>query len=271
MRDAMKRIAGNTSITNFKPGAIARALMEAMAPEIPDLYKYGEAILNVGFLSKATEDHLDLIGQLFNYPRRSVTLYDPKGILTTKLIDDDTYRYEISQRVLTAANANYQALRLKGLAVAGVDNLIGKEYSHGTGSFSFILITSYGFSALSVKAALETVFQDTKAFGNRASVILPKDVPLELEAQLTFKEATSNNDRDKIRFDTRTNLMNYFGNFNLGEGFIYNDLVQQIMSSDKNIADFTINKFYLGGEPTLLTNHSIYDDERIVPTYINII
>ncbi|QHW35650.1 hypothetical protein GZH47_32650 (plasmid) [Paenibacillus rhizovicinus] len=272
LRDAMEKIKNNTPITNFKPGAIARALVEAMKDEFPSLYDYAEEVLNMGFLSKAVDQYLDMIGQLFSYPRRIQTIYDEKtGLITQQLIDDKTYRYEISQRVLTAANANYQALRLAALAVPGVDDVVGMEFTHGTGSFSFMIVPSFGFTPADVKANVFKVFQDIKAYGVKRNVMLPREIPMELQVQLVFHESTTASDRDRIRFDCKSALYTYFANFNMGQGFIYNDLVQQIMDADKNILDFTITRFYLNNQPVLLTNQAILNDEMIVAKVIDIL
>jgi hypothetical protein len=272
LQDAMQRIRDNTPITNFKPGAIARALVEAMTPEISNIYEYADEVLNIGFLSKTSGEYLDLIGGLFSYPRRTVTVFNPTTGMTTETpIDDDTYRYEISQRVLTAANANYQALRLALLAVPGVSDVIGKEFTHGTGSFSFIIIPEFGFSLDSISSSCDAVLQEIKGYGIRHHVILPTQVPLELSIQLVFQDTATSNEKDKIRLDLKTNLYNYFGNFKMGQGFIYNDLVQQVMDSSEKIVDFTVVKFYLNNVPALLTNQTVDEDAMIVPTYIEVL
>lgn len=271
LRDAMQIIADNTPITNFKPGSIARALVEALKDEIPALYDYAEEVLNMGFLSRAEGEYLDLIGQLFNYPRRMETTYDENTEeITEQPIDDDTYRYEISQRVLTAANANFEALRLAALAVPGVQDVIGKEYSHGTGSFSFYVVPGNGFTPTEVKSAVDEALS-VRAYGIRPNVILPIDLPIDLKIQLVFDEGTSIEDRESIRFNVKNGLMNYFGNFDMGQGFIYNDLVQEIMNTDDHIKDFTVLQFYINHEPALLTNHEILDDERLTLSSIEVI
>jgi hypothetical protein len=278
LQDAMKRIAANTPITNFKAGAIARAIIESMVKDIgsnPDqqnLYDFAEQVLNVGFLSRATNEYLDLIGQLFSYPRRQVSVYDSTtGQTSLQLIDDTTYRYEISQRVLTIANANYESLRLALLNVAGVADIIGREYTHGTGSFSFMIIPEFGFSLSAIKGGCEAALDRAKAFGIKRNVILPTQIPLDLRIQLVFQESATTNERDKTRLDVKTLLYQYFGGFTMGQGFIYNDFVQQVMDVNPKISDFTVIKFYLNNEPTLLTNQSIYEDEMIVPTYIEVV
>jgi hypothetical protein len=272
IQEAMDKISANTPINNFHAGAIARAIVETMSPEYESLYDFAIDVYKNGVLRYASGEHLDLIGELFNYPRRIDRVFDKeKNEFVDVPIDDDTYRYEISQRVHTAVSSNEEALRLACLAIPGVQNIIGKEYTHGTGSFSFILVTQYGFDEEAVKSEMETVIAKTKAFGVRPNVILPIEVPLELKIQLVFHEATSEPERDRIRFDVKSHLHSYFGNFGIGQSFIYNDFVQETMNIDKNIIDFQVLQFYLNNNPALLTNHTILEDERIRPKMIEVL
>jgi len=270
--DAITRIKENTPITNFKEGAIARSIVEAIAPEFPTLYNFMEDVRNSGFISTATGQYLDFIGALFSYERRTVSTYDAStGLYSDVPIDDDTYRYEISQRVLVAANANYQCVRLTCLAVPGVADVIGKEYSYGTGSFSVTIVPEFGFTMESVQGSVQAALDEIKAYGIKAVVVMPIQIPLELQVQLVFQEQASMDQKNQIRVNLKNNLYQYFGSFTLAQNFIYNDLVQQIMDASTLIQDFTITKFYLNNTPALLTNQTIHDDEMIVPAYIDVL
>ncbi|WP_067923527.1 baseplate J/gp47 family protein [Alicyclobacillus shizuokensis] len=271
LQDALTYIPANTPITNLTPGAIARALVEAMKDEYPRLYDYAETILNMGFLSTAEGQYLDLIGGLFSYPRRTTTVIDQTtGEMNDVLIDDDTYRYEISQRVLAAANANLTALRLAILPVPGVDDVVEKEYAQGTGSFSFYVITSNGFTPESVQSQVQAAVEDVKAFGVRDNILLPTEIPLDISLQLTLADSVSDQDAQLIQLNVKTAIYNYIGNLSMGQGLIYNELVKAIMDADSRIQEFTITQFYLNNEPALLTNQNVNDDERIVVSSVNV-
>lgn len=270
LADAIKRIGTNTPVTNFKPGAIARAISESMKDELPLIYDYAEETLNMGFISKAKDKYLDLIGALFSYPRRTVTVADASGNLTSSLIDNETYRYEITQRVLVMANANETALRLILLIVPGVADVIGKEYTQGTGSFSFTIIPEYGFTLTAIKAGVEDAVQQAKAFGVRPNIIFPIQIPMELTLRISFNESATGAEKDFFCTSLRAALFKYFGGFDKGQGFIYNDFVQQVMSISSKVVDFSVIRFYLNNQPALLTNQNILDDEMIVPAYIEV-
>lgn len=271
IRDAAIYLSRNTPITNFTAGSIARSIVESIAPEIGttsdesrlSLYDVMQEVLDQGVISKATYNSLDLIGGLFTYPRRTEQVMNSEGVLVNELIDDDTYRYELTQVVPAAATANYAALRLACLTISGVQDIIGKEYSHGTGSFSFMLIVEYGFDEQSVLNNMLDAIKKVKAYGVRPSVMLPISVPVVLTIKLAFRETATDQQKTYARFEVQNKLQTYFGGFNIGQGVIYNDIVQEIMNADDKIVDFEILQMSLNNEPVLLTNHTILDDERI--------
>lgn len=279
LKDAAVSIAQNTPITNFSAGSIARSIVEAIAPEIgvsndpnrTSLYAFAQQVLDEGFLSKATDKQLELIGGLFSYSRRIEQVRQDDGSLTEAPISDDLYRYEISQVVPAMATANYASLRLALLTIQGVKDVVGKEYSHGTGSFSFILIPQYGFEEKEVVAMMNEAMQQTKAFGVRPQILVPERVFVDVTMKLLFHETTSEPLKANIRFDTQAKVMSYLGKHELGKGFTYNDLIQEVMNAHDKIVDFEILKFYMNNEPVLLTNHQISGDEQLTPRDIQVI
>lgn len=246
LASATKLIAENTSFTNMNAGSIARSIVESIAPEIGStedkkrvsLYDFALQVLEQGQLSKASSDNLNLIGGLFSYARREEEVRDKNGVLTKQLIDDDTYRYEISQVVSSMATANYSALRLEILTIAGVRDVVPKEYSHGTGSFSFIMLPMYGYDRDEVKKILKEAIEKVKAYGVRSEVLLPINVPVDLSVQLIFHETTTDIEKANIKSSAQVKMHSFFGTKSLGEGFIYNDLVQEVMNVHKRFQIF---------------------------------
>ncbi|CDQ41802.1 baseplate J/gp47 family protein [Virgibacillus salexigens] len=270
IKDALDVIVTNTPITNFNAGSIARSITESLSGEFESLYEFAEEVLNNGYLSRAIGTHLELMGEMFNYPRRTeIIINQDTGVEEEKLIDDDTYRIELSKQVSAAVSSNEEAVRLACLSIPGVQSIFGKEYTHGTGTFSFILTTLNGFDSETVKQNMESVLQQVKAFGVKPYVILPDEIYLEIELQLILKEGTR--DSEGIRLNVKSELNNYFGNFSIDQDFIYNDFVQKVMNLDDNIVDFKVKYFYLNDTPALLTNHVISEEERIRPRLIEIL
>lgn len=278
MRDAVTSISKNTPITNFSAGSIARSIVEALAPEIgssnnkdrPSLYDFAQQVFDEGYVSKAKNENLDLIGGLFSYNRRIEQVRLEDGSLTEQPISDELYRFEITQVVPSMATANYASLRLALLSIQGVKDIIGKEYSHGTGSFSFILIPQYGFDEKEVVEQMKETINEVKSFGVKPTIILPVAIPVDLTVKLIFHETTTTQQMISIRFEVQTKLHSYIGMHERGQGFVYNDLVQELMNVHGKIVDFEIMKFYLNNEPVLLTNHQILGDERLIPQNIQV-
>lgn len=270
LRKGLEVIVENTPVTNLNAGSIARSILEATSGEFESLYEVAEFVLNQGFLSRAEGEYLDLFGVMFNYPRRTeVVINEETGIHEEQEIDDETYRYELSRQVQVAVSSNEEAVRLTALQVPGVQDVTGKEYSHGTGSFSFILTVQNGFDEELVKQEVENAVYEMKAYGVKSEILLPKNMPLEISLSLVLKEDIL--EVDAIRNRVQTNLMNYFGNFDTGQEFIYNDFVQEVMNADENIIDFRVNSFRLNDQPALLTNHTVLEEERISPRLIEVL
>jgi len=272
IREAIDSITQNTPINNFYAGAIARSIIEAISPYYQDLYVFGKDILDNGYISKADEEHAELIGELFNYPRRTEQVYNSETNEYEEVkIELETYKYELTKQVRAAVSSNEEALRLACLTIPGVQNIIGKEYTYGTGSFSFILVVQNGFDEEEVKSQVEEAIMKTKAFGVRPGVILPEPVLLDLEISLIFQESATAIEKQEIRQRLQNYLYQYYGNFSLAQDFIYHDLVQEVMNIDQKVVDFQVVSLYLRNEPVLLTNHDIMDDERIRPNIIEIL
>ena len=275
LNNGLTLLKENTPIDNLNPGSVARTIIESYAHELGtgveqnNLYDVAEYILNNGFLSLAADEYLDLIGALLNCPRRMAMVYDKElGMEIEQPIDAETYRFEISRRVHTIASSNEEALRLALMAINGIADVVGEEYTHGTGSFTFLIIPAAGYSNESILYEAEYVVGQVKAYGVKYEIKTPKEVLLDMRLQLVVKESTTTTQRASALSNARSHLQNHFIQFDVGQPFIYNDFVQEVMNSDGNIMDFKVLSFYMDNEPILLTNQSVAADEQIRPGFI---
>lgn len=69
----LNNLEKNAGITATHPGSIARAFAEAFSSEVSDLYEALRYSINQNNLSTAMGRNLDLIGDLYGIPRKSVT------------------------------------------------------------------------------------------------------------------------------------------------------------------------------------------------------
>lgn len=73
LRQALQKLEKTTPITSTGAGSIARALAESVAIELGDLYDLLDFNMNQSVISTATGRSLDLLGDLYNLPRKTLT------------------------------------------------------------------------------------------------------------------------------------------------------------------------------------------------------
>lgn len=267
---ALTYLQANTQITNFAAGSIARSIVESIAPEIGEsdqenrgsLYKFMEDVLHQGYISRAKGDYLNLIGGLFSYPRRKEQVITEDGSMQLQFIDDDTYRAEIIQQVMSIMSSNYTSLRFNLLLVAGVEDVVPFEYAMGTGSFKFIIIEDRNYNSVEVLEACKKVVDRYKGFGVKPLIAYPDYVPVDLKIRLEFLDSVPAQKRTLIASTAKEVLINYLLDIPRGGVLVYNDIVQTIMNVSEEIHDFTVLYYAINEMPVMLMNQSIEKDER---------
>ncbi len=73
LQEALYRLQSQTPITAISPGSIARAFTESITEQLGDMYDALEYNLAQSVLSTATGRSLDLLGQLYNVKRRTLS------------------------------------------------------------------------------------------------------------------------------------------------------------------------------------------------------
>lgn len=73
LRNALSNLTEQTPITSVGPGSIARAITEAITTELGDLYSIMDFNLNLSMVSTAMGSVLDLMGQLYNVERKTIS------------------------------------------------------------------------------------------------------------------------------------------------------------------------------------------------------
>lgn len=267
---ALTYLQANTQITNFAAGSIARSIVESIAPEIGEsdqenrgsLYKFMEDVLHQGYISRAKGDYLNLIGGLFSYPRRKEQVITEDGSMQLQFIDDETYRAEIIQQVMSIMSSNYTALRFNLLLVPGVEDVVPFQYAMGTGSFKFIIIEDRNYNSVEVLEECKKVVDRYKGFGIKPLVAYPDYVPVDLKIRLEFLDSVPAQKRALIASTAKEVLINYLLDIPRGGVLVYNDIVQTIMNVSEEIHDFTILYYAINEMPVMLMNQSIEKDER---------
>lgn len=272
LEKAFEYLVDTTPINNFYAGGIARSIVETYAAEIGEsgdtergnLYRFMEEVLEQGYVSKATDKYLDMIGALLNWPRRTEWGVNDKGEEGDYPISDDEYRIEITQQIMSLSRANETSLRFNLLLIPGVQTVVPEQYVLGTGSFKFTIIEEYGYDSKEILEQAQEVVNDIKGFGIRAIVEFPVSVKFDIEIKQAFKDGTSAEEMAVSSATVRAAVEKWVASKKLGEGIIYNELVRTIMDASEVIADFEVISWKLEERPVMLMNHTVESDERLV-------
>lgn len=73
LRHALSKLSETTPLTAVAPGSIVRALTEVVVKELGDMYSIVDFNTSMAYLSTASGRALDLIGSLYNLPRKTLT------------------------------------------------------------------------------------------------------------------------------------------------------------------------------------------------------
>lgn len=181
LTNMMNELIANTEITNLSPGSIARSILEIVNKQIEEEYVYLETYLPMTFLSTATGNYVDLIGALLHVTRNTNE-------------SDTNYKYRISNQVFAAAGANYVAIQLACLSVAGVKDVLIVPYAYGIGSFAVYVVTDDQNTSDSILADVQTAIDTTKALGVYGVAEKPKVKIVDVNFSLYFDSTASATD-----------------------------------------------------------------------------
>lgn len=251
LSDLEYRLKEKTSVTNTDPGSVARTFLEVLTDEFYEFYDSLDLSATMGFVSTAGGRFLDMIG----------TILDCRRILGE---EDDVYRARITNQVYIVAGANITSIRLRALSVAGVSDVIFRQYSHGAGSFTCYVITQDAEASRNVLNGVRAAIEDTKAFGVYAEVTTPVLIPVELMVRLVFSNDAGNAEKETIRQSVARNIQGYVNGLRLGESLIVNETIQRIMDTNTKIQDVDIYSMTVNGTSRYITNASIRRDEKFI-------
>lgn len=252
------RLKTQTNVTALDPGSIARTIVDIISEEFGDFYKELELTTTMGFVSTAKGQFLDMIGALLNCTRASGET-------------DANYRSRIVNQVYVIAGANETSIRLKVLSVDGVKNVIMREYTKGTGSFTVYVITDDLTTPQTILDAVEAVVKEAKAAGIYAEVKTPVLIPVEVKVSLVFSDNVSDAEKTSIRQSVKTNIKSYIDNIGLGGNFIVNQIVRAAMDTNTKVIDASVYSLKVNDITQFVKNFSVEWDQRIVINKLEVV
>lgn len=233
-------------------GRIAKLLLSIMNENVGDFYTKLENVHIQGFLSTATEDEaINMIGALLNCTRIEGE-------------DNDAYKYRISQQTLSLAKANETAVRLACLSVEGVEDIVIRPWTHGTGSFSIYVVTDQPIVPEEVMTNVEAQVEEFKAYGIKAKVFNPKLLPVEIKIRILFDKKVAQTERQFVIRDAQQIAKNHINSRSVGESINPHEIRNDILISNDGIADVKVYHMRVKNRPVLVEIQDSKWNERFI-------
>lgn len=254
----LTRLQKNTEIVDVDPGSIARTFCEILSEEFYEFYNELDLTTTMTFVSTAQGHFLDMIGELLSCNRLPME-------------NDANFRTRIVNQVYVIAGGNLTSIRLKLLSIDGVKDVIMREHTRGTGSFSVYVITDEPETPLHILNAAQDAVAVTKSYGVYAEVKAPVLIPVNLKVRLIVSDKVSDAEKATLRQRAQQAIKAYIDNIGLGGTFIVNDIVREAMKASQRILDADLTSLKVNGANQFSKNFSINWDERIVIQTLDVV
>lgn len=234
-------------------GSVARLLLAIMNKRLSSFYETLKLNHAQAFVSKATGVFLDYIGQLLDCQR-----------LEEEIGYDDTYRYRITKQIQIVASANRMAIRLAALSVEGVQDVILKRFTHGTGSFSVYVISETPITPDDILDAVQAKVDEVESFGVRGEVFKPSLRSVEMKVRLIFKNTVPDLDRKLTVAQVQDELKRYVNGRNTGDSLLITDINKLGKELYPGVEEVVIFSYKINNRPVLPVDQTVAWNERFI-------
>ena len=245
-------LPGGTTMS-LTPGSVARLLIACVNAEFEMAYEKLEEVHLQSFLSTATGQFIDLIGELVSCKR-----YLNES--------DDNYKYRVSKQVTVLEAANQLAIKMSLLSIDNVSDVVFQRFTYGCGSFTAFVITDNAMDQADVIEKCEEVVSQTVAYGTKFSIEIPTLIPVEIGIKVIFKNTATDTANAKLAL--RAVIREYINSRAVGESIIINEIIEKAMSISDDIYDINIFKFKIDNKNVEAVNQSCRTDERFIESSV---
>lgn len=241
LSDVFTRLRAQGGITETSPGSVARMFAEVILEQMSPLYDELDLSTTMSAVSTAIGPRLDLVAELVN----CVRLPDEP---------DDDYRARIVNQVSVQQNANLISLRIRALQINGVADVQFKRFTQGAGSFTCYVIPQVFPITNDLLAQIETVMNESAAYGMAFEVKTSTYVPVDLTLNLIFRTKSTSLEREYVRNRVISNVTTYMKELNMGNPIIINEVVQRVMETSEQILDMEIKELRIDSKQYFVKN-----------------
>jgi len=200
----------------------------------------------------------------------SYTDVDNNSLLTTNFYpivngkdyeSDANYKFRIVNRTLEAEAANVTAIRLAGLSVAGVADIIVKRRYRGIGTFAVIIQSTTPTVSNPLIAGVRGKVEEVMAAGEYTFVMGPKEIGLTMRTTVFYKKKLVDDEIDTIETDLVEAITSYVNSLDIGEEFSINLLISNLFSVSDDIRNFGVSGTPI--EELYVYKNSKLEDNRV--------
>lgn len=253
--DVIERLEENTPFTNVAAGGRARAIADLLIAKIADLYQDLDGLQKSAFVSTAKGVFLDLHGELVGVRRQPGE-------------SDQNYLYRITH-ALDAVGGRREAIRLAALSVPLVRQVEIKPYTHGSGSFSLIVVPHAIEQMDEAVSLVEEAIAPVVSEGIRAVVRGPSIKEVKLKLVLSFRETASEEARRNLRQQVKRAIKAYVDGLDMGRPMLVAGLIHAAMSVAKEIQNVILMEMHVDGQPLLVRDVIAYWDEKFYVRHLD--
>lgn len=189
-------------------------------------------IYNIGKDSLVNHEFTNYVDALNN----TLLVRNQAAITSGRNIEsDEDFRYRISRQVTASERANETSIRLASLSVPGVADVTSVPYIRGLGTYGVFIKSLDARVSDDLVSTVQGAIDVVQSYGNRGFALKPKEIGMEMDLTLTFRETVTSKDQSDISRAVISVVYDYVNNLNIGEDFIINELVQRVMAVDDRI------------------------------------
>lgn len=238
-------------IAGSRPGDITRILLASFNKQLDSFYTTLRVNHVQAFASKATDERLEMVGEIVQCSRLPGE-------------SDDNYRYRITHALEDAATANAIAVRLRVLSVGGVQDVIMKPFTHGTGSFSVYVVTEETITPDEILEDVREKLREVKAEGIRAEAYRPIIKEVQLGMRVVFEKGVRESEKSIALSLITEGVQDYLNGLNVGDTLDFAKFETIAREITDKATEVHIFNFKVNGRPVLNKSITPAWNERFV-------
>ena len=148
---------------------------------------------------------------------------------------DDNYRFRIQQQTIAGEAANYSAIRLNLLSIAGISDVVRIKYPKGIGTAHWLIKAVTPEVPQRLIDLSQEAINEKQGEGLENIAAAPITIGTQLVFSITYRERLEDKIKDLIKTTIRRDLITYINSLAIEEDLIIDQLVKIILNSDDRV------------------------------------